>query len=94
MIKIKPRKKQVLVKPDEKQSHESEFGIITPDNVEQEGKAIGTVIAVGEGIDDIKPGERVIYGAFAGEPISLKESNEEIDYILLFDEDVLALIEE
>jgi len=94
MIKIKPRKKQVLVKPDDEKSRVSDSGIITPDDVEQESKAMGTVIEVGEGIDDIKKDDRVIYGAFAGEQISLKESDEEVDYVLLFDDDVLALIEE
>ena len=92
--KIRPRAKQVLVQPDGKQSRESQFGIITPSNVEQEQKAIGTVLAVGSDIKDIKKGDRVIYGAYAGEKIKLSESNKDVDYILLFDEDVLAFIEE
>ncbi len=95
--KIRPRGKQVLVEPDPEGSRESRHGIITPSNVEQERKAIGTVLAVGPEIKDIKKGDRVIYGAFAGEKIKIKdllrESIKEVDYVLLFDEDVLAFIE-
>lgn len=91
--KIKPRGKQVLVQPDPEESRESKYGIITPSNVEQERKAIGTVLAVGPEIKDVKRGDRVIYGAFAGEKIKLSESAKEVDYVLLFDEDVLAFIE-
>lgn len=93
-IKIYPRGKQILVKPDGEESKISEHGIMMPSNIEQEQKAIGTVLAVGPEIEDIKKDQRVIYGAFAGEKISLKETNKEVDYILLFDEDVLAIIED
>lgn len=91
-IKIIPRAKQVLVLPDIEQSHESEHGIITPTNVEQEQKAIGIVIAVGNEIKDIKKGDKVIFGAFAGEKIKLQESSKQVEYVLLFDEDILAFI--
>jgi co-chaperonin GroES (HSP10) len=94
MKKIIPRSKQVLVQPDMEESKESEFGIITPDNVEQEKKSIGTVLSVGKDIKDIKKGMRVIFGTFAGERIKFKESSKELDYILLLDEDVLAFIED
>jgi len=89
-MEIKPRVKQVLVQQDEEESRTSANGLITPDSVEQEQKAFGTVIAVGEGIDDLKEGDRVIFGAFAGEKIELKK--EKVEYVLLFDEDVLATI--
>ncbi len=93
-MKIKPRKSQVLVKPDPEDSRVSNSGLLTPDNVEQEQRALGIVLSVGTGIDDIKEGDRVIYGAYSGESISLKETDEEVDYILLFDEDILATIED
>ena len=90
-MKILPRKKQILVIPDKALSGVTDSGLLRPDNEEKEKKAIGTVEAVGMGIDDIRRGDRVIYGAYAGEPISF-EIKEEDDYILLFDEDVLAKI--
>jgi co-chaperonin GroES (HSP10) len=91
-MKIKPRKGQVLVQPDDEAPRESEYGILMPENEEQEKKAIGTVEEVGEGINDIKKGDRVIYGVYAGEQIKIKKSKKEVDYVLLLDEEVLAFI--
>lgn len=92
--KIRPRKNQVLIKPDGEESRQSKFGILTPSTVEQEQKAIGTVLAVGPEIKDIKKFDRVIYGAYAGEKIKLQESTKQVDYIILFDEDIVAFIED
>lgn len=93
-MKIRPRAKQILVKPDSAEPTENEFGLLRPENEEQEQKAIGTVLAVGESITDIKVGDRVIHGAYVGEKIKLRESGSDVDYILLFDEDVLAFLDE
>lgn len=92
--KIRPRGKQVLVKPEGEKSRESFSGLVMPSNVEQEQRAIGTVVSVGPEIKDIKKGDRVIYGAYAGEKIKLNEGTKEVDYVLLFDEDVLAFLED
>lgn len=89
---IKPRKNQILVKPDPEPAKETENGLVRPDNEEQERKAIGTVEAVGPDIKDVKKGDRIIFGAFAGEKIEFEKENTE--FLLLFDEDVLAFIEE
>lgn len=92
--KITPRGKQILLQQDKTESRESKNGIITPSNVEQEQKAIGTVIAAGAEIKDIKKGDRVIFGAFCGEKLKFKDGTKEVEYILLFDEDVIAFIED
>jgi len=92
--RIMPRGKQVLVQPDPEKSRVSDHGLVTPENVEQEKKAVGTVIAVGPEIQDVKKGDRVIYGAFLGEHIKLKEGSEDVDYILLHDDDIIAFLEE
>ena len=91
-IRILPRGKQVLVQPDSEESRTTDSGLVIPDEVEREKKSIGTVIEVGPGIKDVKKGDRVLYGIFAGERISLKESTKEVDYVLLQDEDVLAFV--
>ena len=90
--KIQPRKNQILVRPDGEESRELGSGLLLPNAVEQEQKAIGTVIAVGPEISDVKKGDRVIYGAYAGEVIKMREDSKEVEYKLLFDEDVLAFI--
>jgi len=91
--KILPRGNWVLIKPEDTQTLESESGIVIPSNVEQEQKAIGTVIEVGKFIDDIEKGEKVIYGVYAGEKISINNSNK-VDYLLLKDEDIIAFVKE
>lgn len=93
-ITIRPRGKQILVTPDGETSRTLESGLVRPSNIEQEQKAIGTVEAVGPEITDVKKGDRVVYAAFAGEKISLQDSNKEIDHVLLYDEDVLAFIDD
>lgn len=94
MTKIKPRGKRVLVRQDDPEDKVSAMGLIIPDNVEEDRKAVGTVIFVGEGIKDIKKGERVFYGAFAGERIKLREGKKgEADFVMLDDEDVLGFVE-
>lgn len=91
-MKIQPRGKYILVKRDEAKSRVSEHGISAPSNTEQEEKAFGTVIAVGEKITDVKKGDRVIYGAFAGEEIEMDEKGKPVKYRLLEDEFVIAFI--
>lgn len=91
-MKIQPRGKYILVKRDEAASRVSEHGISAPSSTEQEEKAFGTVIAVGDKITDVKKGDRVIYGAFAGEEVELEEKNKKVKYRLLEDEFVIAFI--
>lgn len=92
-MKIIPRHTQILVKPDEPLSGKTESGLVRPENEEKEKQAKGTVVAVGPEVEDVKPGNRVIYGAYAGEEL-IYETVDEDDHILLFDEDVLAFIED
>lgn len=92
MMKITPRGKQVLIEPDGEASRVSQHGIISPDNEEQETKAIGTVIAVGSNVEDIKKDDRVIYGTFAGEEIKLEETDKDVDFILVDEEWVLGFV--
>ena len=95
IIKIKkiiPRGKWVLVRPIEKESKETEQGLILPASEEMEQKARGTVEAVGKEVSDIKDGDEVIYGAFAGENIKRKENDKEVELKLLLEEDIIAFL--
>lgn len=92
--RIIPRGVYILVQPDDEQSLENEFGILMPDNTEQEQKAQGEVINVGAKVDDIKKGDKVIYGMYAGEKIKFKNGKKECDFILLHSDDVIGFIEE
>jgi chaperonin GroES len=92
MQKIQPRGKYILIKPDAVDNKPNEFGLVIPKTVEQEQKAYGEVLAVGSEIKDIKKGDRVIFGMFAGEEIKMQENGKEVTYKLAFDEDVIAFL--
>lgn len=89
---IIPRGNQILVKIDDAESRINEYGIVLPDEVEQERKSQGIVQAVGSDIKDIKNGDRVIYGAYSGEKLKIRENNKVIDYVVCEDKDVIAFI--
>lgn len=93
-MKIIPRGKYILVKRDEAKSLVSEHGISAPSQTEAEEKAFGTVIDFGDKVEDprMKKGERVMYGAYAGEEIEIDEKGKKVKYRLLEDEFVIAFI--
>jgi len=90
--KFIPRKKYVLVLQDEVESLENEYGLSVPASTEQEEKTTGIVKAVGSEVDDIKNGNHIIYGAFAGETVITKENGKEVKMKLLYDEDIIGFI--
>ena len=92
MQKIIPRGARILVKRDEAKGGVSEHGIVTPESVEKEQKAYGTVEAVGGGIGDLSKGDRVVFGAYAGEDIETEVKGVKVQFKLLDDEDVIAFI--
>ena len=92
MQKIIPRGARVLVKRDESKGGVSEHGIVSPENVEKEQKAYGTVIAVGPDIKDVKVGDRIVYGMYAGEDIEQEEKGKKVEYKLLEDEHIIAFL--
>lgn len=91
-IKIIPRGKWVLVEPANEESHENQFGIIIPSKVEQEQKAQGTVKSIGDEVKGIKVGDHVVYGAYAGEVMKVKDGTKDVEYKILLDEDIIAFL--
>ena len=89
---IQPRGKYILVLRDEPKTHGTKHGLIVPENIEKEQKAYGTVASVGPEIKDVKKGDRVIYGAFAGEEIEVEENGKKVLYRILEDEHVIAFL--
>ena len=94
--KIKPLGKRILVKRAE--ATLTKGGILLPDSAQEKPKQ-GEVVAVGTGAtkDDgsvtpleLKVGDRVLFGAFAGTEV---KTEEEDDYLLMSEDDVLAVIE-
>ena len=93
---LKPLGDRVVVRtldPQEK----TKSGIVLPDTAKEKPQE-GKVIAVGTGrlLDDgtvkaleIKNGDRVLYGKYAGTEVSLEGD----DYLILREEDVLAVMQ-
>ena len=67
-------------------------GIIVPDTIDKEKKAEGSVVAVGDGEKiqkfNLKEGDKVIFGKYAGEEVKVGGT----EYKILTDEDVLAVV--
>lgn len=95
--KLKPLGNRVIVQPVSEEET-SKSGIILPDTVDKEKKAEGKIVAVGDGERigklGLKVGDRVLFGKYAGEEVTI----DKIDYKILTvskDEegDVLAVVE-
>ena len=93
---IIPLRDKVLVEPS-KAEEKTAGGIVLPDTAKEKPKQ-GTVIAVGTGkpLDDgtirplrVKKGDKVLYGSFAGSEIKVGGQ----DYLIMSEDDILAIIE-
>lgn len=91
-MKLKPLGDRVVVKPVE-QAEMTASGIVLPDTVEKEKKEEGEVVAVGNGEKiqklGLKTGDRVLFGKYAGEEVEV----DKVEYKVLEDKDVLAILE-
>ena len=97
MVSIKPLRDRVLVARIEADG-KTAGGIVLPDTAKEKPKR-GTVIAVGPGRMlesgaaspmDVKKGDCVLFGAFAGSEIKLDGK----EYLILSENEVLAVINE
>ncbi|MDO8559470.1 MAG: co-chaperone GroES [bacterium] len=90
--KLRPLGNRVVVQPLSEEE-KTGSGIILPDSVDKEKKAEGKIIAIGSGDKivklGLKTGDRVIFGKYAGEEVKV----DTIEYKILTDEDVLAVVE-
>lgn len=87
-MKIKPLGKRVLVKQIE-QEEITKSGIVLPGTVSKEKPITGEVLAVGRKIEDIKPGEKIIYEKYTGTEV---KDGEDV-YLILDIDNVLGIIE-
>jgi chaperonin GroES len=89
-VKIKPLADRVLVEPLAAEQ-KTASGIIIPDTAKEKPQR-GKVIAVGKGIKDepmeLKVGDEVLYGKYAGTEITVEGK----DYLMMRQSDVLAVI--
>jgi chaperonin GroES len=95
-MKIRPLHDRILVKRQE-EKETKKGGIIIPDSAKekpQEGKVIavgnGKVTDEGKKISlDVKTGDRILFGKYSGSEVKLDDE----EYLIMKEEDVLAIIE-
>ncbi|MFA6322832.1 MAG: co-chaperone GroES [Candidatus Buchananbacteria bacterium] len=91
-MKLRPLGNRIAVEPITEEEV-TKSGIVLPDTVDKEKKAEGKVVAIGDGEKiakfNLKVGDKVIFGKYAGEEVKV----DKVDYKILSDEDVLAVIE-
>ena len=89
-MNIKPLADRVVVKPADAEQ-KSQGGIIIPDTA-KEKPLRGTVVAAGKGTKDnhmeLKEGDVVLYGKYAGTEIELEGDK----FIIMRESDVLAIL--
>lgn len=89
-VKIKPLADRVLVEPAAAEE-KTAGGIIIPDTAKEKPQR-GKVVAVGSGKKDepmeLKEGDIVLYGKYAGTEINVDGT----DYLIMRQSDVLAVI--
>jgi len=87
---MKPLGTRVLIEPL-KAEERTQGGIIIPDSAKEKPQS-GKVIAVGQGSKDepmeVKVGDVVLYGKYAGTEISYESK----DYLIMSQSDILAVV--
>ncbi|MCG8430635.1 MAG: co-chaperone GroES [Candidatus Omnitrophica bacterium] len=95
-MEIKPLGDRVVLKPLEAES-KTKGGIVLPDTAKEKPQE-GKVIAVGTGkvlesgevrALEVKVGDRVLYGKYAGNEITTKEGEE---LMIMREDDILAVV--
>ncbi|UPQ79883.1 co-chaperone GroES [Flavobacterium azooxidireducens] len=89
-VNIKPLSDRVLVEPAAAETTTAS-GIIIPDTAKEKPQK-GIVVAVGNGKKDhimtVKVGDTVLYGKYAGTELKLEGK----DYLIMREDDILAIV--
>ncbi|MBP5303143.1 MAG: co-chaperone GroES [Bacteroidales bacterium] len=89
-MNIKPLADRVLVEPKEAMT-KTASGLYIPDTAKEKPQE-GTVVAVGNGTKDepmeVKVGDTVLYGKYAGTEVSVDGKN----YLIMRQSDVVAIV--
>ena len=94
--RVRPLHDRVIVRRIEEQEQRSAGGIIIPDTAKEKPQQ-GKVVAVGPGKKedgkviamDVKSGDRVLFGKYAGSEIKLDGE----EHLILREEDILGVVE-
>lgn len=95
-LKIRPLGDRVVVKASES-VEKTKGGIIIPDTAKEKPQE-GKIVAIGKGRTDdngklvpmeVKKGDTILYGKYSGSEITLENK----EYIIMKEEDILAIVE-
>jgi chaperonin GroES len=95
-MKVRPLHDRILVKRED-ETEEKIGGIIIPDTAKEKPQR-GKVVAAGNGkiaddgkriALDVKSGDRILFGKYSGNEVKIDGD----DYLILREEDVLAILE-
>jgi len=95
--KIRPLHDRVVVEPREVETTTA-GGIVIPDSADKDKPIQGTIIAIGNGkyIDgkllplQVKVGDKVLFGKYAGTNIKLDNS----EFLVMREEDIMGVLED
>jgi len=89
-MNVKPLSDRVLIQPNPAEE-KTAGGLIIPDTAKEKPLA-GKVVAVGPGTKEVqmevKVGDRVLYGKYAGQELRV----DGVDYLIMKQNDILAII--
>ena len=95
-MQLKPLGDRVVLKQQEAEE-KTKSGIILPDSAKEKPQA-AVVVSVGPGTEkndkktemQVKPGDKVIYSHYSGTEVNLEEE----EYIIVSQDDIIAVVEE
>ncbi len=96
-MKIRPLQDRVLARRTEEEETTA-GGIIIPDTAKEKPQE-GIIVSIGKGKPrddggitplDVRPGDRVLFGKYAGSEVTLDGE----EYVILREEDILAIVDE
>ncbi|EHQ42157.1 MULTISPECIES: co-chaperone GroES [Myroides] len=89
-LNIKPLADRVLIEPQPAET-KTASGLFIPDTAKEKPQK-GTVVAVGNGTKDhnmtVQVGDTVLYGKYAGTELKLEGK----DYLIMREDDILAIV--
>ena len=96
-MKLRPLSDHIVLEP-EKEKEKTQSGILLPDTADKEDIKQGKVVAIGPGRKtssgkiitvDVKVGDKVLYSKYSPDKIKVEEK----EYVIVKEEDILAVLE-
>ena len=84
---MKPLGSNIVLETVKKE--ESISGIILPDIVDKEQKDVGIIISIGKLVQEVKPGDKVVFKKWNAEVVDFEKKV----YTIINESDILAILE-